>query len=190
MWYPPSSRTESRSEGRDDTGRLMKLNAPQEYRLELREGGKYSLADDSGLTAFSAPASTRGVAKLYTLSRNGLLLYVGIAQQPMSSRLRYGFTANGKGGYHGYKWKHLREELRLVVWTAPANGEPAQLQDFKTVEAEVAFLCRQLSGQWPEFQHEIHFYPSGPGHRAAAERIYSYATGTDNLPAGHGSPRR
>lgn len=113
--------------------------------------------------------------KLYTLSAAGKLLYVGVASQPMSSRLSFGFRAKGKGGYHGYKWKKLRHRLNLSIWTAELEGNITTLRDLETVEAEVAFLCRQQSGQWPEFQHEIHFYPSLDLHRDAAREIYFHA---------------
>jgi hypothetical protein len=93
----------------------------------------------------------------------------------MSSRLSFGFRAKGKGGYHGYKWKKLRHRLNLSIWTAELEGNITTLRDLETVEAEVAFLCRQQSGQWPEFQHEIHFYPSLDLHRDAAREIYFHA---------------
>lgn len=106
-----------------------------------------------------------------------MLLYVGIAQQPMSSRLKNGFRAKGKDGYYGYKWKGLRHSLQLSVWTAfSSNNQRASLREMETVEAEVAFLCRQLSGQWPQYQHEIHFYPSDQTHRETAQTIYAHAT--------------
>jgi hypothetical protein len=154
----------------------MKLNDPQDYKLKLKPGGAYELSTALGIASFAKPASTRGIAKLYTLSHDGKLFYVGIAQQPMSSRLNNGFKASGKGGYHGYKWKHLSHELLLSIWTATAVGEYVSLREMETIEAEVAFFCRNQSGQWPEFQHEIHFYASAPHHREAAQRIYSHAT--------------
>ncbi|WP_186007491.1 hypothetical protein [Pseudomonas kilonensis] len=153
----------------------MKLRAPQAYHLELFDEGPYRLSLDGVKSTFSKPASTHQHPKLYTLSADGKLLYVGIASQPMSSRLSFGFRAKGKGGYHGYKWKNLRHRLALSIWTAEHEGTPTTLRDLETVEAEVAFLCRQQSGQWPEFQHEIHFYPSFCVHREAAQEIYAHA---------------
>ena len=73
----------------------MKLNQPQDYELILLPGGAYELRNSDGITKFTSPASVRGIGKLYTLSNSRRLLYVGIAQQPMSSRLNYGFKANG-----------------------------------------------------------------------------------------------
>lgn len=154
----------------------MILNEPQDYWIELLEGGSYRLRGTSGPCTFSKPATARGVAKLYTLSDGNALIYVGVAQQPMSARLNFGFNAQGKSGYYGYKWKELRQPLRLTVWTAQSGTDHASIREFETVEAEVAFLCRQRAGQWPAYQHEIHFYLSQQAHREAAERIYGHAT--------------
>lgn len=153
----------------------MKLNTPQIYHLDLFDDRPYRLISNGSACKFSKPASTKKHPKLYTLSAAGKLLYVGVASQPMSSRLSFGFRANGKGGYHGYKWKNLRHKLTLSIWTAEHEGNITTLRDLETVEAEVAFLCRQQSGQWPEFQHEIHFYPSLLIHTEAAQAIYSNA---------------
>ncbi len=125
----------------------MNLNEPQDYKLKLLSGGSYELRNSEGVAGFSKPASTRGVGKLYTISHAGTLIYVGIAQQPMSARLNYGFKANGKGGYHGYKWKHLSHTLALSIWTASKNSEYVSLREMETIEAEVAFLCRKDAGQ-------------------------------------------
>lgn len=152
----------------------MTLNEPQNYTLELIAGASYRLHTETGPCQFSKPATTRGVAKLYTVSDGGALIYVGIAVQPMSSRLNVGLKAIGKGGYHGYKWKEFPRHLALTVWTGHIDGQPASPREMETVEAEVAFLCRHLSGQWPAFQHEIHFYPSLSRHRTAAQRIYDH----------------
>jgi hypothetical protein len=153
----------------------MLLNEPQDYTIELLARGRYRLQTGAGVCAFSSPATMRGRAKLYTLSDLGTLLYVGIAQQPMAARLNVGFNASGKGGYHGYKWKGLTQKLALSVWTAEIDGKPSPLRELETVEAEVAFRCREQSGQWPAYQHEIHFYPSLTAHRAAARQIYDHA---------------
>jgi hypothetical protein len=152
------------------------LNEPQSFELALSDGW-YRLSQSSLACKFSAPATMRGVAKLYTVSSDDSLLYVGIAQQPMSARLSYGFKANGKGGYHGYKWKFLETTLRLSIWTAKLHGVYASLRVMETIEAEVAFICRHTAGQWPTHQHEIHFYPSEQWHRDAAAKIYSYTVG-------------
>jgi hypothetical protein len=124
----------------------MTLDEQFDFDLAL-SGGGYRLLCDSASSKFCAPAMIRGISKLYTLSNDQLLIYVGITQQPMSSRLSYGFRANGKSGYWGYKWKDLESTLRLSVWTAQLNGAYVPRRELETVEAEVAFLCRQQSGQ-------------------------------------------
>jgi hypothetical protein len=154
---------------------MLALNAHQEYSLQPIDGGGYTLSQLGRRCTFSAPASTKGVAKLYTVSHEATLLYVGITQQRIGTRLKYGFRAEGKSGYHGYKWKLLRHEIRLDIWTARLLDGSAKLRDLETVEAEVAFLCRQQSGHWPKFQHEIHFYQSNEHHRAAAKTVYEHA---------------
>ena len=153
----------------------MKLNEPQDYNIKVALDRSYSLRVASSATQFSKPASTGGVAKLYTLSHDKKLIYVGVAKQSMAGRLNDGFKADGKGGYHGYKWKHLSHELTLSIWTASLAGEYVSLREMETIEAEVAFICRSRFNQWPEYQHEIHFYPSRPIHRDAAEKIYHHA---------------
>jgi len=152
----------------------MILIEPQNYWIKLLDGGSYRLSTDSGTCKFSKPATLRGTAKLYTLSNSGSLIYVGIAQQPMSARLNYGLKAKGKAGYHGYKWKHLKQRLRLSIWTIKKYGSSNPIKELETVEAEVAFLCRQRSGRWPLYQHEIHFHTSKESHRRAAEHIYNH----------------
>lgn len=153
---------------------VMILDDPLDFDLVLT-GGAYSLLQDSAPAKFRVPASKRGIAKLYTIASGRSLVYVGIAQQPMSARLSFGFRANGKSGYWGYKWKDLQGKFSLSVWTAQVDDIYVPLRELETVEAEVAYLCRHESGQWPSHQHEIHFYPSGDAHREAASRIYSHA---------------
>jgi hypothetical protein len=102
-------------------------------------------------------------------------IYVGVTRQPIRNRLRFGWSASGKGGYYGYAWRHGLNEAILDVWChedAPAD-KPAL--DIETVEAEVVFLIR-CSGQWPMYQTEIHFHPSTQIHRDIAARIMSRYT--------------
>ena len=153
---------------------MLSLDQPHDFDLELAEGA-FRLSRAAKPCQFAPPMTLRGVAKLYTISSDNSLIYVGIAQQPMSARLRYGFMANGKGGYYGYKWKFLESTLKLAVWTAQSNGVYASLRQLETVEAEVAYLCRHRAGQWPTHQHEIHFYPSESWHRDAAARIFEHS---------------
>ena len=52
----------------------------------------------------------------------------------MRNRLRLGWTADGKHGYHGYAWRHHHEKVIADVWChedAPEQGTV----DIETVEA-------------------------------------------------------
>lgn len=150
----------------------MKLQPAQQYNLKVKKDFSYELKSDESTCKFSAPATIRGVAKLYTLSQGNTLLYVGIASQPMSSRINSGLKAKGKNGYHGYKWKTIRSNIILRIWTVKKGTTFISLAEMKAIEAEVAYICRNTSKQWPTHQNEIHFQQSGPEHRAIAEKIY------------------
>ena len=154
----------------------FKLESPLDYDLTLSDGW-YRLSKNELSCKFSRPATLPRVAKIYTISCDDSLLYVGIARRSMATRLSHGFKANGIGGYHGYKWKLLETHLQLSIWTAKINDIYAPLHVMEIIEAEVAFSCRLISGQWPTHQHEIHFSTSEDWHRDAANKIYSHATG-------------
>jgi hypothetical protein len=97
-------------------------------------------------------------------------VYVGVTRQTMSSHLRNGFTATGKHGYHGYAYRHKHKRASLYVWGAHEDAGDCLLVE--TVEAEVIFLARHLSGQWPSGQTEIHFHPSSAAHRKASAAVW------------------
>ena len=134
----------------------MKLNTPQNNSLTI-DGIKYNLLGEDGATRFSAPASTKGIPKLYALYDNNVLHYIGITSQSVASRLKSGLKAIGKNGYHGYKWKHIAE-LYLTVWTLDGCGATETYKTLETIEAEAVFLYRKHHKRWPESQHEIHFH--------------------------------
>ncbi|MDE2249986.1 MAG: hypothetical protein KGL25_01080 [Gammaproteobacteria bacterium] len=90
----------------------------------------------------------------------------------MSSRINMGLKAKGKGGYHGYKWKHIREPMTLYVWSFVEGHGKSLLRDLETIEAEIAFRVRRDTGRWPLSQTEIHFYDASPAHKKAVEVIY------------------
>ena len=150
----------------------MKVESVQVYKLRVKNDLSYKLKEEGVLCSFSKPATIRGIAKLYTVSQNNILLYVGIASQPISSRLNGGLKAKGKNGYHGYKWKHIRCSLVFRVWTVKEKGSYIDLSEMEAIEAEVAYLYRKNSNQWPKYQNEIHFQQSKSKHRKIAESIY------------------
>ena len=154
----------------------MKLNNPQKYDLKIDKDLSYTLMQKGNICTFSKPLTVRGIAKLYTISQNKKLYYVGIAKQPMSSRINGGLKAKGKNGYSGYKWKNIKGNLQLNVWTAEEDGKYISFNEIEIIEAEVAYLCRNISNNWPKYQHEIHFHQSKNKHRKLAKTIYDTAT--------------
>jgi len=111
--------------------------------------------------AFQKPVTCKG-SKLYIVKANHDILYVGITSQSISARLRYGFTAAGKHGYHGYKWKDHKGELDIFIWCFDGKNQQPYVE---AIEAEVVFEIRKQTGSWPFFQTEIHF------HKATNEQI-------------------
>src|SRR3989338_8620420 len=88
----------------------------------------------SVVTSFEKPATSKG-PKLYIVQQRNKVLYVGITRQSITNRLWYGFTAKGRGGYHGYKWKGIKGNLDLLIWYFP-NESPRSIE---SIEAEVVF---------------------------------------------------
>ena len=146
----------------------MNLNGPDKYHLTITDRSASVTAPD-GTPHFVTPATARNKLKLYVASKDGNLLYVGVTSQPMSVRLRGGLTADGTHGYYGYSWGKKNQSISLDIWYF--DGADVKPTDLETIEAEVVFLYRHQSGQWPEAQTEIHFHPSGTTHRQFAKQI-------------------
>lgn len=148
----------------------MKISGPISYKLSF-DARKFTVICPKGTAKFSWPA-TSNLPKLYIVSINKKPVYVGVTKQSMRNRLRYGFTASGRGGYHGYAWRHKFTRATLDIWFHE-NGRDTL--DIETVEAEVVFLIRN-AGQWPPYQTEIHFHRSTQMHRAVATKIWRTVT--------------
>ena len=146
----------------------MRFEHAQRYSLDTLTDS-YTVVGPEGRPHFSAPATTR-IPKLYVISRAGVPGYIGITSQSVSSRIRYGLRAIGQHGYHGYRWRNQRG-LALDIWCLTGAVPSRASIEIQTIEAEVVFLIRQQFEQWPEFQTEIHFYPSKQFHRDAAARV-------------------
>ena len=120
--------------------------------------------DGERVRSFRGLAARRGVEKLYVVKANDEFAYVGITNQPMAARLRYGFNPNTETGYHGYAWRHL-DGIDLYVW-------PAKWLDrdqIEAIEAELVYAIRKNTGRWPVHQTEIHFH-NPPADVAARHR--------------------
>lgn len=149
----------------------MKIIGPERYKLSF-DATQYGVTCVAGKRRFSGIA-TKKIPKLYVISVGRRPIYVGVTRTTMSSRLRLGWRATGQTGYYGYTWRHKHTEANLDVW-AEAEPEPQKSnKEIETIEAELVFLIRQ-AGQWPLFQTEIHFHPSGRKHRKVALSIARY----------------
>lgn len=105
--------------------------------------------------------------KLYVIKKSKEFLYIGITRQSLSSRFRLGLNANGKRGYHGYKWKGM-EKIKLFVWVFD-NYDEKQLE---SIEAELVLLVRNTTKRWPLFQNEIHFNNNFTNSKKVATQIF------------------
>ena len=155
----------------------MNLVGPERFKVTYTPE-KPTILCGRGTNKFSGHM-TSGKPKLYIFSRDGKPIYVGATVQKMASRLNLGWKAKGVGGYHGYRFRHEGTEVNLDVWvdTDEVQKTSADLRsgsDIETVEAEIVYLLRHRTGQWPAFQTEIHFYQSDGTHREAAEKVMSF----------------
>ena len=110
------------------------------------------LLDGQPVKSFRAPATTKGVEKIYVIMHAADFCYVGLASTPMASRMYTGFHPREKTGYHGYAWKGLGT-IDVHVWPTGLDRKASE-----TIEAELVFLIRRETGRWPTFQTEIHFH--------------------------------
>lgn len=104
------------------------------------------------LKSFQKRLVKKNVSKIYVVKHENDFLYVGTTVQSLTARFRYGLNADGKKGYHGYKWKN-RESVDLFVWCL----ETLNKIQIENIEAELAFIIRSKTGKWPLNQNEIHF---------------------------------
>jgi len=146
----------------------MKLLGPDKYILAITDR-QAQVRSSNGDPHFVAPATKNKKPKLYVVSKEGQLLYIGVTSQSMSNRLRGGLTAKGEHGYHGYSWGREDHSIQLDIWYLIESANPSL--DAETIEAETVFLYRMRSEQWPAAQTEIHFHPSEEEHRQCAQQI-------------------
>ncbi len=142
---------------------------PEQHRYRVRL--KYGQVDSVELEGdrscgFRAPATRRKLPKLYAIVHDNKVIYVGHTVQPMATRIRQGLQARGEHGYYGYAWKTL-DDIEIIVWFFP-EGKAEQVE---AIEAELVYLLRETTGQWPGFQTEIHFHQVSDRDKAMAERI-------------------
>ncbi|WP_149304910.1 hypothetical protein [Pareuzebyella sediminis] len=145
----------------------MNYKGPICYTLFLTGDEKnrtiYQKMSEGKVANFTAPVTAKLTPKIYVLQHNGKPVYVGYASQSIGTRLNQGLKADGKKGYHGYKWKQA-DELKLMVFVFEQklkgkkdNADKPYILFVEAVEAELVYKIRQETGKWPAFQNEIHF---------------------------------
>lgn len=152
----------------------MNLLGPSRFKVTYTPTDKAILCE-LGKSKFSGHMTGKR-PKLYIFSRDGLPIYVGATVQSMASRMNLGWKANGKGGFYGYRFRHEGSEIDLDVWVdtdavVERTDGMRSGSDIETVEAEIVYLLRHRTKQWPAYQTEIHFYQSNPEHRREAEKV-------------------
>ncbi|MDO8614543.1 MAG: hypothetical protein Q7T33_02250 [Dehalococcoidia bacterium] len=146
----------------------MRITGPERYKLTF-DATTFVVTCAKGTPRFSGIATSKK-PKLYIASVDEKPIYVGVTKQSIRNRLRFGWNAEGQGGYYGYAWRHGLTEALLDVWCHDDAPPDNPVLDIETVEAEVVFLVR-CAGQWPMYQTEIHFHPSSQVHRDVATTI-------------------
>ena len=111
----------------------------------------FDLKTQKNLKTFIKPL-TEKIYKLYIIKNSSDFLYIGITRQSLRNRFRMGLNSEGKNGYHGYKWKN-HNKIQLFVWCFQ-NFNETQLEN---IEAEIVYLVRNKTNNWPLYQNEIHF---------------------------------
>ena len=145
----------------------MKTPTYNKYIIQIA-GPKFQCIEANGQCGggFISPDTLDTLPKLYVVKKDGIIYYVGITTQDIRKRLRYGFSAQGKHGYHGYKWKN-QNIVELLIWCFPSNTE----DQVEAVEAELVYFIRQKTGKWPNYQMEIHFHQASETEMKVARSI-------------------
>lgn len=133
---------------------MITTQKPISILLKLSDQNISEIIDiDSGRVEKTFPSKLNSkIPKLYLIMDNNEFVYVGITKQAISARFRYGFKANGKNGYHGYKWKN-KSLIKLFIW----RFETLTIEQLESIEAELVYSIRKKTGNWPRNQNEIHF---------------------------------
>lgn len=147
----------------------MELKNYQRYRIKFKDKKIISIElNGQNVKSFKHPVTKNKLPKLYVVKSGSKVIYVGVTSQSIRNRLRYGLEADGKHGYQGYKWKDYLSEVGILIWCFPE--EP--FKRIEAIEAELVYLVRNHTGQWPECQTEIHFHKVSEEEKKVAKSIY------------------
>lgn len=156
----------------DDMSRDRRANSVfkdlQHYHCKIEDGRiKPVSLDGQNVASFRNPA-TQPCEKLYLIKHGHSFCYIGKTSRPIAQRMYVGFNPHTETGYHGYPWRNL-ERVDVFVWPTGLDKKETE-----TVEAEVVFLVRKNTGQWPLHQTEIHFHnPVGKSKKRLRETAKS-----------------
>ncbi len=148
----------------------MHLIGPHHYVVTIGSSGHYAVASRNGESGFRPPL-TGHCPKLYAFTSDGTPVYVGQTVQAMATRLGIGFRASGATGYYGYRFRHDLPMVDLLVWCLHGAISENPAAALESIEAEVVFAYRAMSGQWPRYQTEIHFHQTTVEHRLLAAQV-------------------
>ena len=145
----------------------MKYSGPHCYQFKIDDSVEFrktmSIELEGNPTRFAAPLTKNKVPKIYVMKIKGEIVYIGYTSQSITTRLNNGLRANGKTGYHGYKWKNEIDQIELLVFvfddtlTHDKEQNKRIINFVEAIEAELVYQYRAQMGNWPKFQHEIHF---------------------------------
>lgn len=131
--------------------------------LGIRDGRNAILRkEQNGVPVnFSKPVTVDKHPKIYVLKVGDELVYIGYTGQGIRARLDGGLRAKGENGYHGYKWQNEKVLDLLVFMFEPFTEDADSNDEYKlfveAIEAELVYLVREKTGNWPRCQNEIHF---------------------------------
>ena len=145
----------------------MEVNTYNKYRIKISDS-KFRCIEANGEQGkgFLYPDVSDKLPKLYVVKRGKEIYYVGITTQDIRKRLRYGFSATGKHGYHGYKWRG-EDAVEILIWSFPDSTT----KHVEAIEAELVYFIRERTGKWPKYQMEIHFHGASQSERQVARSI-------------------
>jgi len=145
----------------------MEASNCNKYRIKISDS-KFKCIDANGERGqgFLYPDVSDNLPKLYVVKHGKEICYVGITRQDIRKRLRYGLSATGKHGYHGYKWKD-QDTAELLIWSFPGSTQ----EYVEAIEAELVYFIRKKTGKWPKYQMEIHFHGASESERQVARAI-------------------
>ena len=125
---------------------ILHLAGEKEHRKIIKK------EKEEQVVKFQRPVTNKSQPKLYLLSKDQQIIYIGYTHQSIGARLGIGMRANGQNGYHGYKWKQKFDHVHLMVFVFDKkfSGDDQKDATYKyfveAIEAELVYKVRQETG--------------------------------------------